>query len=115
MLKDAVAVGVPSVDAIGEGSGRQCRSRLKAHRGRLELDTIAISLCLSRSQRQGILRKNVNYLTVRLHRVGRSSSHVAHPRPLQQMGSPCAAPSNSPLDWLLRSESHSSAWAQSAL
>ena len=68
--------------------------------------------CQSRPWRQEILRKNVNCLTVCLHKVRRSSSHVAHPTPFQRMGRPpCAA---APLDWLLQSALHSSASAQSA-
>jgi hypothetical protein len=81
MLRDAV--GIPAVDAIGEGSNRQCRSRLKAVG---QARTRHNCHCLSRPWRQEILRKDVNCLTVRLHRVRRSSSHVAHPRPFQRMG-----------------------------
>ena len=82
MLRDSV--GIPAVDAIGEGSDRQCRSRLKDPVGQAR--TQHNCHCLSRPWRQEILRKNVNCLTVRLHRVRRSFPHVAHPRPFQRMG-----------------------------
>src|SRR5262245_34701956 len=65
MLQDSVAVGVPAVDAIGKGSDRQCRSRLKPSGQARTRHNCHLSLPES-AQASRNFAQNVNCLTVRL-------------------------------------------------